>query len=94
MCVCSLWSAASLILDGLPFHASKDFNWIDAPDKAIKQSRDLKYVFVLANFRHGQYIVLRRFAPAYSTEVDAWMQERVKRVNVQKSLILKGTETY
>ena len=28
---------ASLILDGLPFHASKDFN----SDKATKQSRDL-----------------------------------------------------
>ena len=38
---------ASLILDGLPFHARKDFNWIDAPDKAIKQSRDLKYVLFL-----------------------------------------------
>ena len=40
---------ASLILDTLPFHASKDFNRIDVPDKAIKQSRDLKYVFVFAN---------------------------------------------
>ena len=38
---------ASLILDGLPFHASKDFNLIDAPDKAIKQSRDLKFVLFL-----------------------------------------------
>ena len=26
---------ASLILDTLPFHESKDFNCIDAPDKAI-----------------------------------------------------------
>ena len=40
---------ASLILDGLPFHGSKDFNLIDVPDKAIKQSRDLKYVSVFAN---------------------------------------------
>ena len=57
---------ASLILDLLPFHPSKDFNWIDAPDKAIKQSRDLKNVFVLANFTLRHYIVLcsflRRFA--------------------------------
>ena len=52
---------ASLILDGLPFHASKHFNLIDAQDKAIKQSRDLKYVFVFAHFKLEHYIVLRSF---------------------------------
>ena len=52
---------ASLILDGLPFRASKAFNLIDAPDKAIKQSRDLKCVFVFANFKLEHYTVLRRF---------------------------------
>ena len=38
---------ASLILDTLPFHASKDFSFV--LDKAIKQSGDLKYVFVFVN---------------------------------------------
>ena len=37
---------ASLIIDRLTFHARKDFNSIIAPDKATKQSRDLKCVYV------------------------------------------------
>ena len=41
--VCLLFVVyASLVLDGLPFYASKDFKFIlIAPDKATKQSRDL-----------------------------------------------------
>ena len=63
-----------------------------APDKAIKPSCDLKYVFDSANFRLGHYIVLCRFA---KPEEFYWgMQEHVERVNAQKSLILKETETY
>ena len=38
---------ASLILDRLTFHASKDFNPIIALDKATKQSGDLKCVCVI-----------------------------------------------
>ena len=43
---------ASLILDRLNSHASKDFNSIIAPDKATKQLRDLKcvYVFIYNTF--------------------------------------------
>ena len=43
---------ASLILDRLTFHVSKDFNLIIALDKATKQSRDLKcvYVFIYNTF--------------------------------------------
>ena len=37
---------ASLILDRLTFHASKDFSSINCPDKATKQSRVLKCVYV------------------------------------------------
>ena len=37
---------ASLILDRLTFHASKDFNSIIAPDKATKQSRNSKCIYV------------------------------------------------
>ena len=39
---------ASLILDRLTFHVSKDFNLIIAPEKATKQSTLLKcaYVFI------------------------------------------------
>ena len=44
---------ASLILDRLTFHASKDFNSIIAPDKATKQSLDLKCVYV---FIHDTFI--------------------------------------
>ena len=44
---------ASLILDRLTFHASKDFNSIIAPDKATKQSRELKCVYV---FIHDTFI--------------------------------------
>ena len=40
---------ASLILDRLTFHASKDFNSINCPDKVTKQSRDLKCVYVFIN---------------------------------------------
>ena len=47
---------ASLILDGLPFHASKDFNWTDVPDKAIKQSRGLKYVLFLLIYISSMYV--------------------------------------
>ena len=47
---------ASLILDGLPFHASKGFNSIDVPDKAIKQSRDLKYVLFLLIYISSMYV--------------------------------------
>ena len=41
---------ASLILDGLPFHGSKDFN----SDKATKQSRDLSVClcFLLLNINN------------------------------------------
>ena len=38
---------ASLISDRLTFHGSKDFNSIIAPDKATKQSPDLKCVMFL-----------------------------------------------
>ena len=41
---------ASLILDRLTFHASKEFNSIIAPIKATKQSRDLKcatFLFII-----------------------------------------------
>ena len=37
---------ASLILDRLTFHGSKDLNSIIAPDKATKQPPDLKCVYV------------------------------------------------
>ena len=37
---------ALLILDRLPFLASKDSIQLIAPDKATKQSRDLKCVYV------------------------------------------------
>ena len=44
---------ASLILDRLTFHANKDFNSINCPDKPTKQSRDLKCVYV---FIHDTFI--------------------------------------
>ena len=37
---------ASLILDRLTFHASKDFSSMIPPDKVTKQSCDLKCVYV------------------------------------------------
>ena len=45
---------ASLILDRLTFHASKEFNSIIAPNKATKQSRDLNCVYV---FIHHTFII-------------------------------------
>ena len=41
---------ASLTLDRLTFHTSKDFNSIIVPDKATKQSRDLKCAYVIHIF--------------------------------------------
>ena len=72
---------------------------IEVPDKAIKQSRDLKYVFVFGNFRIELYRTAQRLAQVSKTRikftvVHCGMQERVERVNAQKSLISKETETY
>ena len=48
---------ASLILDRLTFHASKEFNSIIAPNKATKQSRDLKcatFLFIIHSSLFGK----------------------------------------
>ena len=90
---------ASLILDWLPFHVSKDFNWIDAPDKAIKQSRDLKYVLFLLISDLGTISYCAASCAGLQNQnlssiVLGCSHANVERVNAQKSSILKERETY
>ena len=73
---------ASLILDTLHFHASQDFNSIDliAPDKATKQSRDLKCVFVFPNlhsFHISKYRVKKILSSKNQSECTYYLDNEI-----------------